>query len=134
MANYALIKNSVVDNIVIWDGEGDLFSAYQVVELSEDTIAGPGWTYDGKLFTAPVTEQTPEEIAMRNLVTANAEYDRATAQIDVLNEQIKDEDWTGTTEATVNAALASWTTYRKALRAYIKAGDGSQSLADAPSE
>ncbi|MGE4892688.1 hypothetical protein AB8890_22000 [Yersinia enterocolitica] len=134
MASYALIKNGVVENVIIWDGKGGMFSDYQVVELGEDTVAGPGWAYDGKIFTAPAIVQTPEEIAMQNLLTANAEYGRATARIDVLNEQIEDEDWTGTTEAGVNAALTSWTTYRKALRAYIKLGDGSQPLADAPSE
>lgn len=53
MSDYALIKDGLVDNIVVWDGKGDLFSDYQVVELNDGTIAAPGWSYDGKSFAAP---------------------------------------------------------------------------------
>lgn len=72
--------------------------------------------------------KTPEEIAADNMATARTEYDRATANIVALNEQIEDEDYTGTSEAMVKNNLISWTDYRKQLRAYIKAGDGSQTL------
>ncbi|MGE4775215.1 hypothetical protein [Yersinia enterocolitica] len=68
--------------------------------------------------------KTPEEIAAENMATARTEYDRATANIVALNEQIEDEDYAGTTKDTVKADLSSWTDYRKQLRAYIKAGDG----------
>ena len=63
MSNYALIKNGVVENIVVWDGNGDLFSDYLVIKLNDDTVAAPGWSYDGKSFIAPPEpEKSHEEL------------------------------------------------------------------------
>ncbi|KAJ3619177.1 hypothetical protein Zmor_008747 [Zophobas morio] len=72
--------------------------------------------------------KTPEEQAAENMTTAASEYDRATVNIVALNEQIEDEDYAGTTEEAVKTELAAWTDYRKQLRTYIKAGDGTQRL------
>ncbi|HEP1898758.1 TPA: hypothetical protein VCC33_004628 [Kluyvera cryocrescens] len=66
------------------------------------------------------------------MTTAAAEYERATVTIGALNEQIEDADYAGTSEEAVKESLASWTDYRKQLRAYIKAGDGSKALPVAP--
>ncbi|MEX7607211.1 hypothetical protein [Enterobacter asburiae] len=52
MANYALIRNGVVGNVVIWDGEGDIFADYTTV-IIDGLNAGIGWSYDGKTVTAP---------------------------------------------------------------------------------
>ncbi|MGX4981203.1 hypothetical protein [Enterobacter kobei] len=61
MADYALIKNGVVENVVIWDGEGEIFADYTAVSI-DGLTAGIGWSYDGKTFTAPPdTELTDEE-------------------------------------------------------------------------
>lgn len=63
MANYAVIKNGIVDNIVIADTKE---IAEEVTSLTcieyENTIDAPGigWTYDGTNFSAPVIE-TPTE-------------------------------------------------------------------------
>ncbi|HCJ9616492.1 TPA: hypothetical protein NV979_004152 [Escherichia coli] len=62
------------------------------------------------------------------MAKAASEYERASVVIVALNEQIEDEDYAGTTEEAVKSELAAWTDYRKQLRAYIKAGDGSQTL------
>ena len=131
---YALVKDNVVENLIAWDGEGDLFPGYDAIELSDELIASVGWSYDGKTFTAPPEPaKTPEEQAAENLAIAQSEYDRATIVINELNEQIHDEDYDGTTEEAVKDELAAWTNYRKELRAYIKAADGSQQLPSAPS-
>ncbi|EGO4099527.1 hypothetical protein U9Z24_04090 [Escherichia coli] len=131
---YALVKDNVVENLIAWDGEGDLFPGYDAIELSDELIASVGWSYDGKTFTAPPEPaKTPEEQAAENLAIAQSEYDRATIVINELNEQIQDEDYDGTTEEAVKDELAAWTNYRKELRAYIKAADGSQQLPSAPS-
>ncbi|EPS5556355.1 MULTISPECIES: hypothetical protein [Enterobacter] len=131
---YALVKDNVVENLIAWDGEGDLFPGYDAIELSDELIASVGWSYDGKTFTAPPDPaKTPEEQAAENLAIAQSEYDRATIVINELNEQIQDEDYDGTTEEAVKDELAAWTNYRKELRAYIKAADGSQQLPSAPS-
>ncbi|MRS16226.1 hypothetical protein GJV06_15120 [Enterobacteriaceae bacterium RIT691] len=40
---YALVKNNIVENLVAWDGEGDLFLGYDAVELSDELIASVGF-------------------------------------------------------------------------------------------
>lgn len=52
MSNYALIKNGIVENVVIWDGYGDIFDDYITVNI-DDISAGIGWSYDGEVFTPP---------------------------------------------------------------------------------
>ncbi|ENE2000933.1 hypothetical protein ABM424_003086 [Enterobacter hormaechei] len=60
MADYALIKNGVVENVVIWDGEGDIFADYTAVNIDELTV-GIGWSYDGTDFTAPPEPELTDE-------------------------------------------------------------------------
>ena len=130
MPDYALVKNGIVDNIVVCENDdfaNDFFSEFTVVNI-KDVAAAPEWSYDGKSFTAPVTEKTPEKISEENLETANSEYSRAGRQIDAINEQIEDEDWDGTAEGQVRSELSKWTYYRKKLRRYIKKSDGSVDL------
>ena len=63
MSNYALVKNGVVENVVVWDGKGELFSEFVTVELNDDSVASVGWSYDGKEFTPPPEpEKTHEEL------------------------------------------------------------------------
>ena len=65
MQNYALIKNGVVENVVIWDEHGDIFDDYTVVNL-EGLLAGIGWTYDGEKFSAPPEpEPTHDELVQK---------------------------------------------------------------------
>ena len=47
---YALVKDGVVENLVSWNGEGELFSEFVTVELNDDSVASVGWSYDGKEF------------------------------------------------------------------------------------
>ena len=129
---YAVVENGVVINIVVWDGQ----SEWQPVTgeaVSCPAQVGIGWLYDGSNFSQPPTpEQTPEELASANMAKAASEYERASVAIVALNEQIEDADYDGTTEEEVKAELAAWTDYRKQLRAYIKAGDGSKALPEQP--
>ena len=60
MANFAVIENGIVTNIIVADS---LAVAQEVtgatcVEETESNQAVIGWTYDGKKFTAPVEEPT----------------------------------------------------------------------------
>lgn len=125
--NWALVNESgIVVNTVVCDTAelaNELFTDYLVVNIDGMGVA-IGWSYDGSSFSAPA--KTPEEISAENLSTAKSEYEIASVNIEALNEQIADEDYSGTTEEAVRAELASWTDYRKQLRAYIKAGDGSK--------
>ncbi len=72
MGVYALIKNGIVENTAIWDGEGDLFPDYLVVELSENESAGPGWAYDGTEFSPPVEPEKSHEQLVAEAVQQKA--------------------------------------------------------------
>lgn len=59
MANFAVIENDLVINVIIAD---DLEIAEQVtgkpcIEYDDDNPAGIGWTYDGESFTPPKIEE-----------------------------------------------------------------------------
>ena len=64
MANYAVVKNGAVENIVIWDGVAE-FSVpdSELIEATEDTRIGG--TYDGVFhYVVPTPpEPTAEEVA-----------------------------------------------------------------------
>ncbi|UAK22696.1 hypothetical protein K7B04_15160 [Kluyvera sp. CRP] len=128
---FALVKNSIVENTVICESENlasVLYSADYLVINIDGSSVGPGWSYDGETFTAPVIVKTPEEIATENLSTAQAEYGHASEQIAALNEQIEDADYAAMSEDAVRFELSKWTDYRKMLRAYLNSADGNQTL------
>lgn len=134
---YALIKDGLVQNVVVWNGEGDIFSEFETYEIPDGVAVGPGYTVTKKgsdyTFAAPVVVKSPEQIATENKFTANSEYDRASSKITALQQQIDDEDYSSTdTEESVKARKTVWTNYRKSLRAYISAGDGTADLPKAP--
>lgn len=91
---YALIKQNVVENIVVASSEYALEN--NLVEITGNV--SKGWTYDGKKFSAPV------------------------GNIEDLANQIRSErgnlliasDWTQVADAPVDKA--AWATYRQALR------------------
>lgn len=129
---YAVIENGTVVNVVLWDGESDWSPDIGIAVPAGDDV-GIGWSYKKGKFTPPPSPPlTPESIAAKNMAMAQAAYNLATAKITALNEQIADDDYTGTTEDEVNSELISWTDYRKNLRAYLKTSDGSKDLPDAP--
>jgi hypothetical protein len=55
--NYALIQDGYVMNVVVWNGEGDIFSEYKAIRLNDHFIAGIGWGYDGTDFSPPVISE-----------------------------------------------------------------------------
>lgn len=61
MNRYALIKNDVVVNIIVWDGVGDMFTDFMVVNIDNE-LTGIGWTFDrGSFLPPPEPELTPQE-------------------------------------------------------------------------
>jgi hypothetical protein len=73
MADYALVKNGTVENVIVWDGvkpvnlDGDLILA--------DSDARVGGTYDGSFhFVEPIApEPTAEEVQLAaDKASANA--------------------------------------------------------------
>ena len=64
MANYAVVRNGAVENMIIWDGQGESpVSDADVIEATVD--ARIGGTYDGSFhFVAPpIPEPTAEQVA-----------------------------------------------------------------------
>lgn len=152
--NYALIKDGFVVNIVVWTGEGDIFSDFTTVEITESFTAaiddayvngtsyakprdGYEYTFSADSLAWVITKEgTTEKAAAEaagNLVIAKSEYESASEKITALQQQIDDEDYSESDTAEAVAEVkASWTTYRKALRAYIATGNGSATLPAQP--
>ena len=65
MANYAVVKNGVVENMIVWDGVSKYNPGDGVELVLADENARIGGTYDGSFHYVdpPVPEQTAEEVA-----------------------------------------------------------------------
>ena len=62
MANYAVVKDGVVENMVVWDGVTRLSVAdSELIEATESTRIGRSW--DGNVFTFIEPTPTAEEVA-----------------------------------------------------------------------
>jgi hypothetical protein len=65
MANYAVLVNGVVDNIIVADTQeiAEAVTQKTCVEVNEEIAVNIGWTYDGTTFIAPkeITESTDSE-------------------------------------------------------------------------
>lgn len=49
---YAIVLDGVVDNVVIWDGQGEIPGPVGSIAVQlADQPCGPGWIYDGIQFT-----------------------------------------------------------------------------------
>lgn len=154
MADYAVIKDGFVVNTVIWDGEGDIFADYTTVEITKDFLAqigdayfndtpypkprdGYDYAFDAEklqwIITSDSTKQQAADNSREKLRNAQSEYDRASEQITALQQRIQDEDYDATnTESAVAEAKTAWTKYRKALRSFMSAADGTRALPSAP--
>ena len=64
MANYAVVKDGTVENIVVWDGEAE-FSIDGATLVVADSNARIGGTYDGAFHFVepPIPEPTAEQVA-----------------------------------------------------------------------
>jgi len=61
---YALVDaDGLVVNAMVWDGQTEYTPAdgLTVVAIPEGVGAGPGWTYDGNIFTAPPEPSDDDE-------------------------------------------------------------------------
>lgn len=82
MSTYALIKNGMVENTVLWDGEGDIFDEYETVNIDGLSV-GIGWAYDGKKFTAPLEpEPTHDELVKQAEIQKQTLINEANSHID----------------------------------------------------
>jgi hypothetical protein len=58
MANYAVIKDGIVNNIIVADTKeiAETVTGLTCIEYTDESPARIGWSYDGAEFTAPVVE------------------------------------------------------------------------------
>lgn len=69
MANYAVIENGVVVNVIVWDGVAWLGDGDQMIIETADGC-GIGWTYaGGEFIPPPVADQSTAEL----IASADAE-------------------------------------------------------------
>lgn len=118
MGSYALIKNGIVINKIVWDGENDLNFGEGVtsVELPSDQLVDIGYSYqDGKFIAPPLTEEEIEaqkaaqlgsNIALKDSMMAEASQRVSILQDAVDLEMATDEE---------AAALPLWKKYRVLL-------------------
>tara|TARA_R110002020_G_scaffold417195_1_gene626350 strand:- start:472 stop:750 length:279 start_codon:yes stop_codon:yes gene_type:complete len=69
MANYAVVRNGTVENMIIWDGHGESpVSDADVIEATADTRIGG--TYDGAFHYVepPAPEPTAEQKARQEKI------------------------------------------------------------------
>ena len=76
MDRYAIIKNGVVDNVVVADAK---FAAQQGWVACPE--AGPGWTYSNGVFTEPAYVEPP--------APQNPTKEELLAQLQALQQQIQ---------------------------------------------
>jgi hypothetical protein len=67
MANFAVIKNNIVVNVILADTLEDAEQATNLtcIEYTEEAPAGIGWSYNGETFenpNPPVVESSPETL------------------------------------------------------------------------
>jgi hypothetical protein len=60
---WAHIEDETVTNVSLWDGVTPWAPGCEIVELSDDSPVGPGWTRENGEWVAP--PPTPEELAMQ---------------------------------------------------------------------
>lgn len=63
MPNYAVIKNGIVDNVIVADSKeiADQVTGLNCIEItSEPGAPAIGWLYDGTSFISPVVEEPTE--------------------------------------------------------------------------
>ncbi|HAS0804890.1 TPA: tail fiber assembly protein [Enterobacter roggenkampii] len=82
VSRYALVEDGVVKNLVSWDGEGDLFEGYTVIELEQDVEVSIGWSYADSTFTAP---PVPELSQAEKIASAEQEQ---SSRLDVAKSAI----------------------------------------------
>lgn len=115
VSRYALVKNNAVENIVAWDGDGDLFSEYLTVELAEETPCSVGWNYDGKVFTPPPEpEKTHEELIAEADAEKQCRLDYASSKIVIWQTKLLMGRKLTTDET---ASLNAWMDYIDAVTA-----------------
>lgn len=135
MNSYAIIKNNIVINVALWDGQADVNFGDDVtaVPIDDTIVVGIGYTYTDGVFSAPLLSD--EVIAAikqskidANIAMKNALMDSATQELGVLQDAV-DLDIATDEEA---AALPLWKKYRVLLSRVNANTDGDVTWPEIP--
>ncbi len=66
---YAVVRDGVVENVVLWDGESD-WAPPEGSILVETAAAGPGDTYDGAKFRKSVAPPQAKPVTLEDVIAA----------------------------------------------------------------
>lgn len=73
MGRYAEVRNGIVENVSIWDGDESKWTppvGATMIDVTELSV-GPGWTHDGNAFSPPQPveeEPQPEQVTGEQLL------------------------------------------------------------------
>lgn len=58
MANYAIVENNIVTNVIVADSKeiAEEVTGLVCIEYTQENPAGIGWAYDGTNFVSPSAE------------------------------------------------------------------------------
>lgn len=73
---YAIVKDGVVVNVALWDGESDWSPSEGEAILCPDDVS-PGWLYENEIFVDPNAPSAPtdDELYDKELAGINADYE-----------------------------------------------------------
>lgn len=112
MGSHALIKDGIVENIVVWDGKGNLFPDFMTVKV-DGVLCGMGWIYSNGNFTDPnaTIPPTNSEKYQKELAALNEVY---LSDVEVLSSSFAKAGLIdGVTEQTKKTAIYDEYTARK---------------------
>lgn len=92
MKEFAVIKDELVINIILWDGQDTSFAKDidgELIAIPEDSQIGIGWSYDGEKFTPP-----PEPDKTKEQLIAEADLEKE-GRINSANDYINSKQWPG---------------------------------------
>lgn len=110
---YALVKDGVVENVVEWDGEGNLFEGYVTVNI-ESVDCGIGWSYKSGVFSPPpLPEISIEELYL----LADRKKSELIAEAISTTAMWRTELQLGILSDVDKESLTAWINYYKAVQA-----------------
>ncbi|BCP71360.1 TPA: tail fiber assembly protein [Escherichia coli] len=92
MKEFAVIKDGLVDNIILWDGEDNAFAKDidgELIAIPENIQVGIGWSYEGEKFTSP---PEPDKTKEQLIQEANLEK---VGRINSANDYMNSKQWPG---------------------------------------
>ncbi|MEI9579428.1 tail fiber assembly protein [Enterobacter asburiae] len=92
MKEFAVIKDGLVVNIILWDGKDNAFAKDidgELIAIPEGIQVGIGWSYDAEKFTSP-----PEPAKTKEQLIQEANLEKE-GRINSANDYMNSNQWPG---------------------------------------